>query len=60
MTSTQRDAIATPATGLLVYVTDGTEGLYERTSSAWRLINASGGGGSVDELQVALLSQVYG
>jgi len=58
MTAAERSAISA-ATGLIVYQTDGTEGLYEKTSSAWRIING-GGGGSVDELQVALISQVYG
>jgi hypothetical protein len=38
MTSTQRDAIASPATGLIVYQTDGVEGLYVRTSTAWRAL----------------------
>jgi hypothetical protein len=38
MTSTQRDAIASPATGLVVYQTDGVEGLYVRTSTAWRAL----------------------
>jgi hypothetical protein len=38
MTSAQRTAIASPATGLIVYQTDGVEGLYLRTSTAWRAI----------------------
>jgi len=47
MTSTQRAAITSPATGLLVYQTDGTEGLYEKTASAWRIINGGGGGSNI-------------
>ena len=38
MTSAQRTAISSPATGLIVYQTDGVEGLYLRTSTAWRAI----------------------
>jgi hypothetical protein len=38
MTSAQRTAIASPATGLIVYQTDGVEGLYLRTSTAWRAL----------------------
>jgi hypothetical protein len=44
MTSAERTGITSPATGLLVYQTDGTEGLYEKTASAWRIINGGGGG----------------
>lgn len=36
MTSAQRTAIATPATGLMVYQTDGTEGVYVYTSAGWK------------------------
>lgn len=36
MTESQRLAISSPATGRLVYQTDGTEGLYVKTSTAWR------------------------
>ena len=35
MTAAQRTAIATPATGLMVYQTDGTAGLYVYSGSAW-------------------------
>lgn len=35
MTQTQRDAIATPAEGLIVYQTDNTPGIYQRTAAGW-------------------------
>ncbi len=38
MTTTQKDAISSPATGLLIYQTDGTAGFYYYTGSAWILI----------------------
>lgn len=38
MTSAQRTAISSPATGLVVYQTDGTEGLYIKTASAWKAL----------------------
>lgn len=42
MTSTQRAAITTPASGLMVYQTDGTVGLYYYNGSAWiYIINAT-------------------
>lgn len=39
MTSAERTAISTPAVGLIVYQTDGTEGTYEYISTGWRIIN---------------------
>lgn len=36
MTSAQRTAISTPAIGLIVYQTDGTEGVYVNTSTGWK------------------------
>jgi hypothetical protein len=43
MTTAQRNAISSPATGLLIFQTDGTAGFYYYTGSAW---SAVGGGGS--------------
>lgn len=41
MTAAQRNAIFTPATGLLVYQTDGSTGFYYYTGSAWLLLITS-------------------
>ena len=46
MTETQRDAIGSPATGLLIYQTDGTAGFYYYDSSAW--VPFGGGGADND------------
>jgi hypothetical protein len=49
MTAAQRDAIAAPATGLLVYVTDvGEAGIYNYDGTIWSLLQlfSSGGIGS--------------
>lgn len=40
MTAVQRAAIVTPATGLIVYQTDGTMGLYSYNGSAWVQVGA--------------------
>jgi len=42
MTAVQRAAIATPTTGLLVYQTDSTVGLYQYDGSAWGKVGGSG------------------
>ena len=39
MTTAQRDAIASPAEGLMVYVTDSTKGWYGWNGSAWEKLN---------------------
>lgn len=46
MTQVQRNAIATPATGLLVYQTDLTKGFYYYDGSAWVFIGNSTAGWS--------------
>ena len=38
MTATERGNISSPATGLVVYQTDGTEGFYYKTSGGWVLL----------------------
>lgn len=42
MTAAQKTAIATPATGLLIYQTDGTAGFYYYNSAAWVPFGSSG------------------
>jgi hypothetical protein len=41
MTAAQRTAIGTPATGLLVYQTDGTAGFYFHNGSGWVSLNTT-------------------
>src|SRR5262244_4446708 len=40
MTQTQRNAIASPATGLLIYQTDKTPGFYYYNGTAWTAVSA--------------------
>ena len=41
MTETQRDAISSPATGLMIYQTDGTVGFYYYNGSSWDEVAAT-------------------
>ncbi len=45
MTASQRAAIATPATGLLVFQTDGTTGAYYFSGTAWTYLGFGSGDG---------------
>ncbi len=46
MTKTQRNAIGSPAEGLLIYQTDDTVGFWYRSSGVWKLMG-SGAGSSI-------------
>ena len=52
MTATQKDAISSPATGLLIYQTDGSAGFYYYTGSVW-ISSASASLTSLDVLSDA-------
>ena len=41
MTNTQRDAISSPATGLMIYQTDGTVGFYYYNGGGWAEVAAT-------------------
>ena len=41
MTIAQRNAIAAPATGLLIYLTDGTKGFYYYSGTAWAAVGST-------------------
>lgn len=41
MTKAQRDAIGSPANGLLIYQTDGTAGVKARIAGAWHTLNST-------------------
>jgi len=43
MTKNQRDAIAAPATGLLIYQTNSTPGFYYYDGTAWAAVNPKAG-----------------
>jgi len=42
MTQAERDAIASPATGLMIFQTDGTSGFYYYNGIAWTAMAANG------------------
>ncbi len=45
MTESERNSISSPATGLLVYQTDGTPGFYYYNGSTWVRLSVTGEGG---------------
>lgn len=50
MSKSQRDAIATPATGLLIYQTNSTPGFYYYSGSAWTAVSTTGANVSLSNL----------
>jgi hypothetical protein len=42
LTMVQRNAIASPATGLMIYQTDNTAGLYTYSGASWQAVSGSG------------------
>src|SRR6187397_878059 len=47
MTQTQRNAITTPATGLLIYQSDHTPGFYYYSGTAWTAVTQKSKGWSL-------------
>src|SRR5215831_11838846 len=50
MTATQRNAITTPATGLLIYQTNSTPGFYYYSGTAWTAISTTGANQKLNNL----------
>ncbi|MBC8045997.1 MAG: hypothetical protein H7Y00_04330, partial [Fimbriimonadaceae bacterium] len=50
MTKTQRDAIATPAIGLLIYQTNSTPGFYYFNGTAWTAVTFKGASTTLSNL----------
>lgn len=48
MTMAQRDAISSPATGLMIFQTDNTPGFYYYTGSAWQAVSSGGSSSGAD------------
>ncbi|MEO8149112.1 MAG: T9SS type A sorting domain-containing protein [Bacteroidia bacterium] len=59
MTLTQRDAIATPATGLMIYQTNSTQGFYYYNGTAWTAVSgtASGANTALSNLATTSINQ---
>ena len=51
ITKTQRDAINTPATGLLIYQTNSTHGFYYYDGSKWTAVSTKGANTSLSNLK---------
>ncbi|MDB9888489.1 hypothetical protein OAC92_08890 [Polaribacter sp.] len=53
MTETQRDAISSPATGLMIYQTDGTVGFYYYNGTQWTIVGIETVNGTANEIEVS-------
>ena len=63
MTEFERDAISSPADGLVIYQTDGAAGLYVRNSGTWIRLDqsssSSSGNASVDDFYFQISDLVF-
>jgi hypothetical protein len=57
MTKNQRDAIVTPATGLLIYQTNSTPGFYYWNGTAWTVVASSGANTGLSNLTATSINQ---
>ena len=53
MTETQRDAITSAATGLMIYQTDGTAGFYFYNGTQWTIVGIETVNGTANEIEVS-------
>src|SRR5262245_27604613 len=58
MTKTQRDAIISPATGLLIYQTNSTPGFYFYSGAAWAPISTKGANKDLSNLTAPTAANV--
>jgi hypothetical protein len=59
MTQVQRNAIASPATGLMIFQTDATAGFYYWNGAAWTAIGSGGGSGTVTSVSTGNLNPLF-
>lgn len=60
MSQAERNAIALPATGLMIFQTDNTSGFYYYTGSAWQAVGGSGSGDNMGNHTASTAIQLNG
>jgi hypothetical protein len=59
MTAAQKNAIASPSTGLVIYQTDSTEGLYQYKSTGWSILDGGAATGITSLNSLTSGSQLF-